>query len=190
MKPNYFVLDPKVFGETSEVESSIERILAFIRNHPEANDDPESTRHHLDEPYFVPYLNLWLHNRQFRMLVKEFFGVHETLYIKYLRYRSPHPQRGQQYFHRDWHRNPRTRRLEIFIALDDSNKLNGATEIIDSENRRAILGVKRGGVVALDSSASHRGTNNKSGASRRLISLQVGIKMFENETYVLTLPTN
>jgi len=190
MTPNYFVLDPKVFGEPGEVESSIERIHAYIRNHTEANDDPESTRHHLDDPCFLQYLDLWLYNQPFRIRIREYFGVHETLYIKYIRYRSPHPQRGQQHFHRDWHRNPQTRRLEVFIALDDSNRSNGATEIIDPRNKREILEIRRGGVVAIDSSAIHRGTNNTSGASRRLISLQVGIKMYGNETYVLGLPSN
>lgn len=184
MPPNYFLIDSTSFGAAVVLDKKIGEILNYISHLPEAGDDPESVRYHLDQLEFIPLIEFWIYNPYFKKVLRSYFGDFDELYIKYIRYRAPPHKRGAQKFHRDWYRDSQAKRMEVFIALDHSLKRNGATEIINSNNKRVIPEVSKGGVLAIDSSAIHRGRDNQTGESRQIISFQIGKRLFAVEDYV------
>ena len=190
MNQNFYLIEPNFFGSIDLIEERITKILDYIGGLTEAGDDIESIRYHLDQLEFIPLIDLWLSNSSFRQVVKNFLGSTDELFIKYIRYRSPPHKRGAQKFHRDWHKRPQSKRIEVFIALNNSLKSNGATEVIDINNRRVIPEILRGGLLAIDSSAMHRGRNNQSGEPRQIISFQLGAKLYEGEEYVYRFEFN
>jgi hypothetical protein len=173
-KNGYAILGPKIFGLNKPMLSALnEQLEKLIVELDEANDQPGALRYHLDNINTIKLISPWLNNHLLCSSILHFFETPQ-LKIKYIRFREPLRGLGLQKWHYDWYFNSHEKRLEIFILFDQMNEVNGCTEIKNIENGNTEkITASEGSLVLMDSRALHRGTRNKSGERRRVISLQI-----------------
>lgn len=152
------------------------------------DDQPGALRYHLSGKTIERFLAPWLTCPILEDLGHAMFGS-DQMQVNYIRYREPLYGRGLQRLHRDWDNKYSQRRLEVFIAFDPVTPANGCTEIIDlTTGNPVLITLDPGCVLLLDSSILHRGTRNRSGERRRVISFQVGPRGGADSTFACIFP--
>jgi hypothetical protein len=173
-KKGFAILDCKIFDlNKSKLSTLNEQLETLIKNLDMVHDQPGALRYHLDSINTVNLIKPWLNNEILSSSISYFFETSD-LKIKYIRLREPIRGLGLQKWHYDWHFNSHEKRLELFILFDQMNEKNGCTEIknIESGNIERII-ASEGSLILMDSRVYHRGTRNRSGERRRVISLQI-----------------
>ena len=170
-----------IFPSPYVAQAAITSLRNAIRSLPLVDDQPGSERHHLDNPAFVDLLAPWLHCGPFEGLCRHVFQG-EDVFVKYLRSRNPIYCQGEQALHSDWYLDSPRERMEVFIALDKVTLENGALEIKPSDDSEPVAVTwEAGGMVVMDSVIPHRGTTNRCGNSRQVVSAHVGVHLREDE---------
>ncbi len=171
----------RIFASTIAAEAAMASLRDAIRSRPLVDDQPGCERHHLDESAFVDLLAPWLHCGQFQGLCRDVFQD-EDVFVKYLRSRNPVHGQGEQELHSDWYQNCPHERMEVFVALDEVTLDNGPLEIQTSAVSEPVaVTCEPGAMVVMDSVIPHRGTTNRRGASRQVVSAHVGIRLRADE---------
>ncbi len=106
-----------------------------------------------------------------------------TVYIRYIRFRNPVLNEGEQDFHMDWYAKCKILRLELFFIIDTMDINNGCIELIDDNIVKSIL-MPECSVLLMDSTILHRGSRNVSGKKRRVVSCQIASELMNNESFL------
>lgn len=173
-KNGFAILDKNIFDlNKSKLSVLSEQLETLTKKLDVANDQSGALRYYLDSVDTVNLIKPWLKNRILSSSISYFFETSE-LKIKYIRFREPIRGLGLQKWHCDWHFNSHEKRLELFILFDQMNEKNGCTEIKKIGNGciEKIM-ASEGSLILMDSRVLHRGTRNRSGERRRVVSLQI-----------------
>jgi len=185
----YVVLDADIFDlkilEISNLKKQLEELVGQFN---EANDQSGSLRYHLDSTDTIELIKPWLNNRVLCNVISYYFEPLE-LKIKYIRLREPIKGFGLQKWHYDWDFHSHEKRLEMFILFDDMKEKNGCTEIKNTTSGiiEKIIATE-GSVLLMDSSTIHRGTRNRSGERRRLLSLHISPRLDSDDRKICNFP--
>ncbi len=173
-REGYVILDVGLFFKSKkQMEIQRKRLEMLLLSRALVDDQAGAIRYHLDDLCALQTFIRWLMNPLLIKLMRGFISS-EDLQINYVRYREPYYGGGLQRFHYDWHPDSPERRIEVFIAFDDIDRENGCTQIISPITGNIIdLPLTSGSVLCLNSCLSHRGTRNRSGNRRRLVSMQI-----------------
>jgi len=171
-----------IFPSPDAARAAMVSLRDAIRCRPLVDDQPGSERHHLDEPVFVSLLTPWLQSGLFLSLCEHLFPD-EDVFVKYLRSRNPLHAQGEQALHSDWYVECPGERMEVFVALDEVTLENGPLEIqAFSDCEAAVVTWEAGAMVVMDSVIPHRGTTNRGGVSRQVVSAHVGVHLRSDES--------
>jgi hypothetical protein len=170
----------QIFPSPDAAQAAISFLRDAIRTRPAINDQPGCERHHLDDPVFVNLMAPWLQSSPFLSLCRQIFPD-EDVFVKYLRSRNPLHEQGEQVLHSDWYPEYPGERMEVFVALDEVTLENGPLEIEAFPNCGAVVVWEAGAMVVMDSVIPHRGTTNRGGASRQVVSAHVGVHLRPDE---------
>jgi len=153
----------------------IDRYKVFL------DDQPGSIRFNLDnlintcfaKLFKIQLISIFLHN---------YFKTN-NIYVRYIRFRNPILNEGEQDFHIDWYEKSKIKRLEFFFMLDEMNLNNGCIEIMKDNVIKSIL-TPACSILLVDSTILHRGTKNISGEQRRIVSCQLAAELMSNEPFL------
>ena len=145
------------------------------------NDQPGSIRYNLDGLVNTFFINIF-DIQPISFFLQNFFNT-SLIYIRYVRFRNPILNEGEQEFHIDWDEKSRIKRLEFFFVLDEMNIDNGCIEVMNDNNVTSIS-TPACSVLLFDSTILHRGTKNTSGKQRRIVSCQLTAELMSNEQYL------
>ncbi len=101
------------------------------------DDQPGAIRYNLDDLVNTSFIHLFQKPPISTFLVNYFKT--NTVYIRYIRFRNPVLNEGEQDFHMDWYAKCKILRLELFFIIDTMNINNGCIEIIDDNIVKSIL---------------------------------------------------
>lgn len=177
-----------LFSSQDSAQTALKSLRDAIRQRPLVNDQPGCERYHLDESVFLDLLAPWLHGDPFQKLCRQVFHD-EYVFVKYLRSRNPVHGQGDQSFHSDWYTDSPGERMEVFVALDDVTLENGPLEILTPDNSQPVTVTwEAGSMVVIDSVLPHRGTTNRDGSPRQVVSAHVGVHQREDEQPLAFIP--
>jgi hypothetical protein len=175
------------FGLAFDEQSWRRRLDELLRTQLPAGDQPGALRYHLSGKSIEDLLNPWLSIPGLSKAAQAILGC-DSLQVNYIRYREPLYGQGLQKLHRDWNVEHPQKRLEMFVAFDEITRENGCTEVIDRATGLSVsVLLSPGSAVLIDSSVLHRGTRNRSGMRRRVVSLQIGPFGGINSSFVCKL---
>lgn len=162
------------FGYDFDDQSYRLALDALLDSLTPVDDQAGALRYHLSGQSIGDFLDPWLYcpglNEAAQIILES-----RALQLNYIRYREPYFGQGLQKLHRDWNIDHSQKRLEMFVAFDFVKADNGCTQVIDKVTGFLVPVVLNPGSVALiDSTVLHRGTRNRSGDRRRMVSLQIG----------------
>jgi hypothetical protein len=188
-KHGFVIIESTVFHKQAYDQSIWRNRLDALLSALEPVDDQiGSLRYHLSGPAIEQLLEPWLCCKAIESLSLAVIGC-DQLQVNYIRYREPLYGRGLQKLHRDWDSGHPGGRLEMFIAFDKVTSENGCTELIDyMTGTKASIYLEPGSVLLINSSVLHRGTRNRSGRRRRVVSLQIGPLGGIGSEFVCMLP--
>jgi hypothetical protein len=170
-----------IFPSPNAAQAAVSSLRDAIRTRPAINDQPGCERHHLDDPVFVNLMSPWLQSGPFLSLCRLCFPDSDV-FVKYLRSRNPLHGQGEQALHSDWYVECPGERMEVFVALDEVTLENGPLEIQAFPDCGAVAVTwEAGAMVVMDSVIPHRGTTNRSGVSRQVVSAHVGVHLRSDE---------
>jgi hypothetical protein len=153
----------------------IDRVKVFL------DDQPGAIRFNLDNLINTSFAKLF-EKQSISIFLQNYFKTN-NIYVRYIRFRNPILNEGEQDFHIDWYENSKIKRLEFFFMLDEMNLKNGCIEIIKDNAIKSIL-TPACSVLLIDSTILHRGTKNTSGEQRRIVSCQLAAELMSNEPYL------
>jgi hypothetical protein len=153
----------------------IDRYKVFL------DDQPGAIRFNLDNIIDTSFAKLF-EIQSISIFLQDYFKTN-NIYVRYIRFRNPILDEGEQEFHVDWDEKSKIKRLEFFFMLDEMNLKNGCIEIIKDNVIKSIL-TPECSVLLIDSTILHRGTKNISGEQRRIISCQLAAELMSHEPYL------
>jgi hypothetical protein len=172
----------QLFDDLNSTDEFKNNLLMEINNYKIIlNDQPGSIRYNLDGIVNTFFINIF-YIQPISFFLKNFFNT-SLIYIRYVRFRNPILNEGEQEFHIDWDEKSRIKRLEFFFLLDEMNFDNGCIEVMNDNNVTSIS-TPACSVLLIDSTILHRGTKNTSGKQRRIVSCQLAAELMSNEPYL------